>query len=215
MKALLLSGAGRYADAWHPFPETSAILASMLTGAGWQVEQNGDVEAAIAAIGDDVDLLVTNLGRPTDSDGQGLRDAAAGLARHAARGGAVFAVHASLNAFGAVPLWGELLGARWVEGISMHPPKSVARIHVDPDWASEALEVHDELYTHLVEEGARTVIASHRFGSVDEPLVWTREVGASRIVVDALGHDADSWDSAVHRAFWLRCLEWVSVGGKK
>ena len=69
MKALLLSGEGRYADEWHPFSETSAILASMLTGAGWHVEQTGDVEAALAAIGDDVDLLVTNLGRPTDADG--------------------------------------------------------------------------------------------------------------------------------------------------
>ena len=92
----------------------------------------------------------------------------------------------------------------------MHPPKSVARIHVDPAWASEPVEVDDELYTHLVEEGARTVIASHRFGSADEPLVWTREIGASRVVVDALGHDADSWESAGHRALWLRCVEWVS-----
>ena len=210
MKALLLTGEGRYADEWHPFGETSAILASMLRDAGWAVEESGDVESALATIGDDLDLLVTNLGRPTDADGEKLHAASAGLARHVARGGAVLAVHASLNAFPNVPLWGELLGARWVPEISMHPPKSVASIHVNRDWASENIVVDDELYTHLVPEGAFTVVASHNYEGADEPLVWIREVGASRVVVDALGHDTDSWDSAGHRALFLPCVGWVA-----
>ena len=48
--------------------------------------------------------------------------------------------------------------------------------------------VDDELYTHLVREGEFTVVASHNYEGADEPLVWIREVGASRVVVDALGH---------------------------
>lgn len=36
MRALILSGAGRYADPWHPYAETSARLASLVAEAGFR-----------------------------------------------------------------------------------------------------------------------------------------------------------------------------------
>ena len=38
MRAIILSGAGRYADPWHPYAETSARLAELAATAGYDVE---------------------------------------------------------------------------------------------------------------------------------------------------------------------------------
>ena len=214
MKALLLTGSGRYADPWHPFAATSSAVAEILRAAGWVVDESTEVESALATIGDDVDLLVTNIGRPTDDDSDATNRAGDGLARFANRGGSVLALHSSLNAFAANPVWGQLLGARWVPGVSMHPPQSVARIHVDG--SSDVIaglkdfDVDDELYTQLVFEADVVPLLTYEFDDGIHPLAWQREHDGSRIVVDALGHGPESWASAGHRQFLERCLDWLT-----
>jgi hypothetical protein len=42
--ALLVSGSGPYADAWHSFPETSARIAGIIGELGLSVEITEDVE---------------------------------------------------------------------------------------------------------------------------------------------------------------------------
>src|SRR5699024_2625652 len=60
MKALVISGVGRYADPWHDFAGTSQRLAELLGGMG--------LDAEVATLGteeppaDPVDLLVVNAG---------------------------------------------------------------------------------------------------------------------------------------------------------
>ena len=43
MRAVILSGSGRYADRWHRFDETSAALAGIVAGAGYRVEVGDDL----------------------------------------------------------------------------------------------------------------------------------------------------------------------------
>lgn len=50
-RALILSGAGRYGDPWHPFAATSARLADILRAEGFEVEVSSDVDARMAALG--------------------------------------------------------------------------------------------------------------------------------------------------------------------
>ena len=64
MRAIILSGSGRYADPWHPYPDTTERLAAIVGEAGFDVEVRDDVDAALATLGDDVRLLVVNAGDP-------------------------------------------------------------------------------------------------------------------------------------------------------
>src|SRR6478752_1946662 len=64
-RALLISGAGRYADPWHPFARTSAAVAEIVTEAGLAVEIAEGVDDALAGLTDSApDLLELNLGDP-------------------------------------------------------------------------------------------------------------------------------------------------------
>ena len=64
-RALLLSGAGRYADPWHPFARTSAAVAQVVTEAGFAVEIEEDVDAALAGLAESApDLLIAEHRRP-------------------------------------------------------------------------------------------------------------------------------------------------------
>ena len=53
-------------------------------------------------------------------------------------------------------------------------------------------------------------IAEHEEGGMRHPLVWARELGHSRLVYDALGHDTRSYESAEHRELLTRALHWLS-----
>ena len=44
---VLSSGAGAYADAWHPFAVTSGRVAEIVEDAGYSVEITEDVEAHV------------------------------------------------------------------------------------------------------------------------------------------------------------------------
>jgi type 1 glutamine amidotransferase len=40
-------------------------------------------------------------------------------------------------------------------------------------------------------------------------VIWARENGTSRVVYDALGHDAATYDSVEHRAILTRAADWL------
>src|SRR5699024_9887359 len=63
MRALVASGSGRYADPWHPFPKTSPLLAEILSGSGFEVDVDDDVDASMGRL-EGVDLLVVNAADP-------------------------------------------------------------------------------------------------------------------------------------------------------
>src|SRR6187431_2920104 len=64
-RALLISGAGRYADPWHPFARTSAAVADIVNEAGFAVDIAADVDDALARLAESaLDLLMLNIGDP-------------------------------------------------------------------------------------------------------------------------------------------------------
>lgn len=213
--AIVASGAGRYADPWHPYPETSAAIAEILRGAGWRVEVIEDADRALAALGDAA-LLVVNAGDPWRGEdaARGADPAAdAGLTAAVERGIGVIATHSGLSSLRDYPLWRRAIGGEWVAGASWHPEigattlRSVDGAHgiVPGD-----LEVFDERYADLeVDDGVR-VLAVHDVDGVSHPAVWTSEGGGIRAVASSLGHDARSYASDGHRTLLVRAARWAA-----
>ena len=215
-RAVIVSGAGRYADPWHPFAETSARLAELLGEAGIAAEVDDDVDARLADPGD-VDLLVVNIGNPGDT---APADEAArrGLLGHLERGGGLLAVHAAATSLPGVPEWEAILGGIWVRGTTHHPPYGPAQIHLCDDQhpitaGLRDFELADERYTAMRVSGEVRVLADHELEDdrSRHPLLWTHRYGPARIVYDALGHDAASYDSAEHREIVRRAARWLTA----
>ncbi|WP_448809085.1 ThuA domain-containing protein [Agromyces bauzanensis] len=224
MRAVILSGSGRYADPWHPFAETSAALAGIVAGAGYHVDVSDDLLGGLASLGD-ADLLVVNAGNPNTPIPDGAADpgpvrddeiaaASAGLDAALERGIGILAVHAAAATLPEVPAFGHAVGARWIEGVSWHPPIAEAHVHlVGSHVIADELDdftVFDERYSGLRLDEVVEPIAEHEEDGMRHPLIWAREIGHSRVVYDALGHDARSYESAAHRELLARALDWLS-----
>ena len=219
--ALILSGAGRYADPWHPFAQTSAGLAEILTGCGVTVTIATDVDAAMTRL-DGVDLLVVNAGDSSRNDlpapdlpAPDLTAARAGFAAALERGIAVLGTHTAAASLADYPEWETVLGGRWLPDHSMHPPIGPARITLHagrhPIVAGLAdFDTHDERYSHLRVAADVVALAAHTQGGVEQPLLWARTAGASRVVYSALGHDARAYQSPELRELLARAIRWLT-----
>jgi type 1 glutamine amidotransferase len=213
-KAVIASGAGRYADPWHPYAETSARLADLLGANGFAVEIDEDLDAAMGRL-DDVTLLVVNAGDPWRNAERAALPAESreGFRTALERGIGVLAMHTAPATMRDYPEWAPAVGAVWLPGISMHPPADVAEIEVvDSRFSADAaFEVFDERYCELQEIGRSAVVARHAAEGKHYPTAWVREVGRSRVAVDVLGHDGRSYDSHAHRALIAGLARWASV----
>ncbi|WP_308796961.1 ThuA domain-containing protein [Agromyces silvae] len=224
MRAVILSGSGRTADPWHSYAETSAELAAIAREAGFDVEiVLGPVEG-FADLADDVRVVIVNAGDPDgplpdDAPDPGA-PAGALVTRAAARfdaalerGIGLLAVHSAAATLRELPAFGTALGARWIAGQSWHPPIGEASVHlVGRHLIREGLDdftVLDECYTGLPLTGVIEPIAEHEEDGIRHPLVWARELGRSRLVYSALGHDVRSYASAEHRELLHRALRWL------
>jgi uncharacterized protein len=211
---LIISGAGPYADQWHPFAETSARLAAVIGDLGHHVRVADDVEGELLA-GPTPDLLVLNVGS-SDSSRPAETCAAIGqvLLDHLAAGRGLLGVHASATSFTGVLQWPEIIGGVWVWGESMHPELGPARIELVGDHPVVAglpdhLEVVDERYTGLVLRPGITVLGQHEHEGRRHPMIWARESGPGRVVYDGLGHDTRSYDSPDHVRLLQRSVPWL------
>jgi type 1 glutamine amidotransferase len=211
---LVISGSAAYADEWHDFPTTSARAAAVIADAGHSVRISDDLEAALAAPGPAA-LLVLNVGRPAMArPAEAAAAARAGLDAHLAAGGGLLALHSSVIALSTVPELRGLLGGEWVESRSMHPPygeAAVERTAAEHPIATTLGDfgLQDERYSFLEVEADVTVLFNHEHDGRRHPLVWVRTVGPGRIVYDALGHDAASYDSADHQELIGRSIRWL------
>lgn len=217
MRALIASGTGRYADPWHPFPRTSALISEILEQSGFQVEIDDDVDHALQRLRG-IHLLVVNAGDPWRGDekcapapvsaGKDLSDALrAGMG--------VLAVHCAVSSLRDYPDWFSAIGATWLPGLSWHPPASSTIVRGGALPGGEAVadfEVFDERYCRLQRIGRSTIVATHDGEADREPTAWVREHGASRVAVDLLGHDERSYESAGHRELLASLAGWA-VGG--
>lgn len=217
VRALIASGAGRYADPWHPFDRTTPRIAGALTEAGFVVEVDHDVDHAMTSL-DGVDLLVVNAGDPwADTDHRLPPDAPgpAGLAAALGRGIGVLAVHIAVASLRDYPDWAAAVGAIWVPERSWHPPLDTAtirRIPIEEDGQPSEFRVEDERYLSLQFVGRRHVVATHAGPNGPEPTAWIRRHGAARVAVDLLGHDERSYDSAGHRDLLRDLAAWAANG---
>lgn len=217
--ALLLTGAGRYADPWHPFAETSAAVADLLRDHGLTVTTADDVDSALEDFQDSAswpDLLVVNIGLPRDGGTSPGTDAArAGLDAWAAGGRPLLALHSSSTSFVDSESWENALGGRWVRGASMHPPYGEAHILLDGSFPVGVpnFTVDDERYSWLRTSPDVVVHARHEHEGHLHPLMWSlerpAETASARSFYDALGHDAASYSSPERRELLRRAVDWL------
>jgi uncharacterized protein len=210
-RCVLISGAGDYADPWHPFDVIADRLAAILEPVTGPVAVRTDVEAALAEQTGDADLLVVNIG----DAGPGTPSDAAreGLLRHVRAGRPVLVLHVSATAFPDWPEWEAVLGGRWVEGTTFHPEKGVVAVRIDPghpiaaglpDFVSE-----DEAYTALRVGAGVTGLAHHDLDGGAHPLGWVHRYGDAPVVYLALGHDGGAYDAEGTRELVGRSARWL------
>ncbi|PZR52647.1 ThuA domain-containing protein [Xylanimonas oleitrophica] len=222
-RVLVLAGRGRYEDPWHDHAATSHAVAGVLGALdGVDVQVRSVFRDVLDGL-DDVDLLVLNAGtwQPgyreagiggTDADWAPFH---ARLDTWARAGGRLLALHQAANAFGDAPRFEEVLGGRWVEGVSGHPPLGRARLRLASGAHPltervGAVEAIDERYC-----GLRVAPSSQVLGWVDDdagdphPALWVTEAHGGRTVYSALGHDVRSFASPSHQELLRRAATWL------
>ena len=215
MHALIVSGTGRYADPWHPFPKTTPLLAEILRAADFDVSVDEDGDHALADLSG-VDLLVVNAGDPWRGDGESVTPPSGeGLDTAVARGLGILALHCAVASLRDYALWASLIGAVWLPTVSYHPPQgdtSVTGLKMPDGTPVPDFDLFDERYCRLQQIGPRHVVAEHPGQHSPEPAAWVRHYGRSRVAVDVLGHDERSYASPGHRDLLQRLARWATAG---
>ena len=222
-RILVLAGRGRFEDPWHDHAATSHRLALILGVVG-EVEVRSAFPDSLDDL-DGVDLLVLNLSCPKPGyveadldpgvDWSGFTGALDAWAR---AGGRLLAVHQSALALDGDPRFEEILGGRWVDGVSGHPPIGDMRLrlalgtHPVTDGLT-AVEAFDERYCDL-----RVAPSSQVLGFVDDdedephPALWVTEAHGGRTVYSPLGHDLRSYASPTHQDLLINAALWLLEG---
>ena len=214
-RALVLAGGEPpYTDPWHPFAATSTLLAGLARDLGFEVEVTTEVVERLADLSG-VDVLIADVPSPSVPLDASLRESAAhGLGQFLERPSGVLALHVSVTTLLGLPQWSDLMGARWVQGTTMHPPLGSATVTVGAGGSlfthARDFELLDELYSFLEFDGPIEPVVTHAYAGATHPLLWLREVGPTRVVADALGHGAESFDSSDHVALLAAALQWAA-----
>lgn len=213
--ALVLAGHGRYEDPWHDTAAVAHRVAQLLTDDGIDVTIRGTLPAALDGIEPDLLVVASGRGRP-DPDFDGTDDDWAPF--HArwealvASGVPLLGLHQATNTFLDSPAWGPLLGGRWIEGTTWHPPLDTATFRVVSEHpvvsGLSEISADDEQYLALqVRPDVHVLVVADHEGTA-HPVVWIAP-GASRIVYDALGHDVRSYDSPSRTDLFWREVRWL------
>lgn len=159
---------------------------------------------------------------PTDAQWRSFHDARQALVDG---GAAVLGLHEAAYAFGDDPRWAATIGGRWVDGRSWHPPYGPATFRVVDDehpvtWSLRAVTADDERYAdltvaddvHVLVVADVTPAEAGESGTPGEhPVVWTVP-GPTKVLYDALGHDAAAFASPSRRALLAAELAWLLQG---
>lgn len=217
MRALILVGRGRYADPWHDHAATSFEVADVLRTLEIAVEVRSTFPAELPQ----VDLVVVNAGpgrvdAAFDGDDAAWRPFHESLAGLVASGTAVLGLHLASKTFGDAPSWTEILGGRWVEGTSGHPPIGDATFRVVADHpvtrGLSTVSAFDESYCDLDIHPECERLLVGEVDGVEHPVVWVAPPTTStsgRVLYDALGHDVRSYRSPSRRDLLARELAWL------
>lgn len=235
---LVLAGHGRYQDPWHDAAATSHRIAEVLaaprldgtddlTSPAYRVTVRGSFPGALDDLdpaSDAVNLVVVNTasGRP-DPGFDGEDDRWVGfherLRAWAVAGRPLLALHQAANSFADSPHWERILGGRWVDGTSMHPPIGDATFTTTGaghpltaelrDATSGTVTAFDERYSYLTVAESSTVLLTQEHDGVDHPVVWASGAEGVRCVYDGLGHDVRSYDSPSRQALLHTEVAWL------
>lgn len=222
-KIVILSGRGRHEDPWHDHAATSHQLARVLSTIG-------EVDLAVrstfrSALLDlrEIDLLVLNMGCPmpgyveagidgTAEEWAAIQDEFIQWARH---GGSVLAVHQSALALPGVDGYAEVLGGRWVEGVSGHPEIGPMRLTLAGGTHAAtaglgSVQAYDERYCNLQVAPTSQVLGwVHDDDGEPHPALWAAEAHGGRTIYSALGHDARSYESVGHQELLVCAALWL------
>jgi hypothetical protein len=119
------------------------------------------------------------------------------LERYVLGGGGLLACHTAIICFDGDPRWAGCLGATWDWARSMHPPSGP--VHIAPTEAATdhpltrgvgGFDIVDEVYGFLERSPDLVPLLTSSHGGAEHPVLWERQVGRGRVVVDLLGHDA-------------------------
>ncbi|CAL4858896.1 ThuA domain-containing protein [Microbacterium sp. MM2322] len=206
-RVVVFSGGADYADPWHPFAETSAIVADVLREDGGDVTVVDTLEGLVARI-DAADLLVINAGggtAPHPLDAR-LAEILAGY------GGPLLALHVAATLLPEYAAWEARLGGRWVRGVTFHPERGPLRVRTVSASVADlpAVDTVDEAYTELwVSPEADVLLAHDDPDGVAHALAWAHENDGCRAAYSALGHDAEAYASPLAPDFIRRLTRWL------
>ncbi|MEI2270225.1 ThuA domain-containing protein [Microbacterium sp. No. 7] len=205
-RVLVFSGGADYADPWHPFVETSAIVAEVLReeGDATVVDTLEDLAARIDA----ADLLVINAGGGTAPHRLDARLAEILTGYH----GPLLALHVAATLLPEHAAWEARLGGRWVRDVTFHPERGPLRVRAASASVADltAFDTVDEAYTALrVSPEADVLLVYDDADGVAHALAWTHENDGSRAAYSALGHDAEAYGSPLAPELIRRLTRWL------
>ncbi len=214
-RILVFSGAGSYADPWHPFAETSGAVAHILRGGGHDVVVRESEPGSLRDL-DSFELLVINAGGRTG--GPDALETTAWAGDHRAIeafhscGSPILGLHTAIGTFPDWPGWTSIIGGGWGSD-TFHPnidtatflPTDGAVGH--PVWEGlESVVVVDERYSRL--EIAETSVPLVQHGTMAETHTMGWIAGGS-VLYDGLGHDARSYESEDRKRLLRNEVRWL------
>jgi type 1 glutamine amidotransferase len=210
--ALVLVGHPPYTDPWHDDAAVGHLVALELAAAGLEPVLRGTMPWALDEFDPaDLELLVVKAagGTPEDDAFDGFHER---LAAIIAAGVPMLVLHQGSGAFGGA--FKAATGGRW-GAHSWHPPLGDTQFRaVDDEHPVSAglapFMAYDEGYADLdLDEGIRPLVVTEHDG-VPYPVVW-QGPGASKVIVDTLGHDARSFESAGRTDLLRREIAWLTA----
>jgi uncharacterized protein len=113
----------------------------------------------------------------------------------------------------------DLVGKRWVNGKSGHNARApfdakVSDVESPITKGLKGFHTDDELYAKLQGTGEfKTLVTGDSdFSKVTEPLVFVRDYGKGRVILNNFGHDRKAMDTPEVRTIMIRGVEWAATG---
>lgn len=213
--ARIFVGVERFADPWHDFRASGEAVATALHAIGVDARVEDFAPDALTEL-DTSDLVVINAGYDRSTNvplSKAWTDGFASLSQYINDGRPLLALHSTAATFRAVDGGHRLIGGAWIDGESMHPPRTLSRVDTDPAHAltrqCASFETLDEMYCFLELTSDTQVFAQYSVDGISHPLAWTNSTDGRRVVYDALGHDAPAYDSIGRRELLAAEVAWL------
>lgn len=208
-RVTVFSGGADYVDPWHPFADTSRVVARELADDGHDVEIVDTLPALESRL-PRTEVLVVNAGGGPDP--HPLDDRFAELLD--AYRGPLLALHVASTLRPLHDEWERTIGGRWVRGVTMHPPGGAFRLRTASDApivdGLERLDTVDEAYCFLRVDPAAEVLLVHDHTAPGQPVCWRLERDGRRTAYSALGHDLEAYESPLPRELVARLVRWLA-----